>query len=265
MITQGEAVRKMQGILTGNEDTISKAEATLAVIELDKIIEGVSEDKAAKCKALYAAYMARDEQVAVDGDQLVDMIDVIKADFDAILSVIDSEGELFNAMLDSVQEFLFNPPFEGYDSLPYGLIEIGVWTLLDFYLCKEAGYDRADYHERYRNSVASRSNESNADYHMEHNVCKLQTVINKALIAAEADTDDTKLGIACILTLTNIKTPEMLEMVAMGAPVMAREIVPQIKDPDFEVGGNDMTDNVFRLYSYIRQALEELQLEEAEV
>lgn len=264
MITQGQAVRKMQGILTGNEETISKAEATLAVIELDKITEDVSEEKAAKCQALYDEYLKDDEQVAVDGDQLVDMIDEIKASFDDILSVIDSEGELFNAMLESVQEFLFNPPFDGYDTLPYGLIEIGVWTLLDFYLCKEAGYDRAEYHERYRNSVADRSNESNADYHMEHNVCKLQTVINKALLAAEGADEDTKLGIACILTLTNIKTPEMLEMVAMGAPVMAKEIVPEIKNTDFEVGGNDMTDNVFRLYSYIKQALQELQMEEVE-
>ena len=256
MLTQGEAVRKLQGIVVSGQDTMSTAEVVLALIDSPEEVKGLSSDKMAKYRDLWAKYMAKDEQVEMTADHAYDIIEEAKKGFEEIVKEIETEDDLYKRLFDEVQEFLFNPPFEGLDDQPYGLVEIAVFTLLEYFAHQKIDFDHEQYLENYRKSIAARTYEENANVHMAKNVNPLQKYFGEGLSKLEEGEDpDVGLALCCILALTNVKTPEMVPVIVDGSIGTARQIVSDIKEDFYVEGESDLADNVNRLMIFIRNTL----------
>lgn len=256
MLSQGEAVRKLQGIVVSGPDQMSKAEVILALIDSPEEVKDLTEEKMAKYKALYDEYMAMDEPIEMSAEMAYDITEEAKAKFKEIVKEIDNEDDLYKRLYDEVQEFLFNPPFEGLDDQPYGLVEIAVFTLLEYFANKRMDFDHEQYMENYRKSIADRTYEENANVHMKKNILPLQAAFDKGLSKMEEGEDpEVGLALCSILALTNVKTPEMVPMIVEGSIDTARQIVSDIKEDFYVEGESDLADNVNRLMIFIRSTL----------
>ncbi len=256
MITQGEAVRKLQGIIVGGPDDMSKAELILAVIDRPDQLKDVSEDKLTKYTALYDEYMAMDEPMNMTGDMAVEITEAAKTKFSAILSEIDGDDDLFNRMMEDVQEFLFNPPFEGLDDQPYGLVEIATFAYLEYFMWRVKGIDHESFSAKYRQSIIDRSYEANADIHMEKNYGALQDHFDTAIEKLnDSDTLETQMALCAILAISNVKTPEMVQLLIDGSIAQAREIVHENEEDLYVEGENTLADNANKLMTFVRTEL----------
>lgn len=260
MISQGEAVRKLQGIIVSGPDQMSKAELILAVIDSPEQMKDLTDDKLAKYTELYNEYMAMDEPMEITGEMAVEITDEAKAKFEAIQREIDGEDDMFDRLLELVQEFLFNPPFEGLDDQPYGLVEIATFAYLEYFVSRDLNLDHETYREKYRRSVAERSYEENANVHMAKNYDPLQEYFTKAIDKLGDEKDmDTQMAVCAILAVTNVKTPEMVGIIIDGAVTQAREIVQENRDDMYIEGENALHDNANRLMTFLTAAKKEIQ------
>lgn len=256
MLSQGEAVRKLQGIVVSGPDMMSRAEVILALIDGPGEMKDLSEEKLAKYTELYDEYMAMDEEIEMSAEMAYDISEEAKARFKEIVKEINNEDDLYRRLYDEVQEFLFNPPFEGLDDQPYGLVEIAVFTLLEYFARREIDFDHDQYMENYRRSIADRTYEENANVHMKKNILPLQAAFDKGLAKlGEGEDPDVGLGLCCILALTNVKTPEMVPMIVDGSVDTARQIVSDFKEDFYVEGESDLADNVVKLMIFIRNTL----------
>ncbi|MDO4393016.1 MAG: hypothetical protein Q4C80_01210 [Bacillota bacterium] len=260
MISQAEAVRKLQGIMVSGTDTMSKAELILAVIDSPEQVKDLKGDKLTKYTELYNEYMAMDELIEISGEEAVEITDEAKAKFKAIQKEIDGDDDMFSRLMDLVQEFLFNPPFDGLDDQPYGLVEIATFAYLEYFVSRDLNLNHDVYREKYRRSIADRSYEENANVHMSRNYDPLQKYFDKAIgKLGEEDDYETQLAVCGILAVTNVKTPEIVEMIIDGAVNQAREIVKDNKDDIYVEGENSLYDNANKLMVFVRGAIKEIQ------
>ena len=256
MLSQAEAARRLQGIVVSGPDQMSKAEVILALIDSPEEMKDLTEEKLAKYTELYNEYMTMDETVEMSAEMAYDIVAEAKEKFKEIVREINNEDDLYRRLFDEVQSFLFNPPFEGLDDQPYGLVEIAVFTLLEYFAHKQNGFDHDQYMENYRKSIADRTYEENANVHMKKNILPLQAAFDKGLAQLnEGEDPDVGLALCSILALTNVKTPDMVPLIVAGSVDTAREIVSDIKEDFYVEGQSDLADNVNKLMIFIRSTL----------
>lgn len=91
-------------------------------------------------------------------------MDSIKREFDGFIDSIDDRGS-FSEIFYSISDFFMNPPFEGMDGIEYGVNEVCVFSVVEYFMWKTAAdHDHERLREEYRSSIADRTYEEVADH-----------------------------------------------------------------------------------------------------
>lgn len=158
-----EIISKISRIATGGEYELSRGSVAEQMIDIDDYTKFMIKDKADRAKKFYEELIKDDTKILYDLDKLDADIADMKKSIDAYLE--GDEGEtVFERMYDSIERLFVSPPFEGLDDIPYGIGEMCVFSVLEYFTVKKYGYDHEDLRKKYKDSIASRTEAGSSDY-----------------------------------------------------------------------------------------------------
>ncbi|MBQ3522732.1 MAG: hypothetical protein IJA38_07860, partial [Bacteroidales bacterium] len=105
-----------------------------------------------------------DTKKTYDIDLLLEETDAIKKEFDDFIAS-SGGNDSFQVIFDAIGEFFMTPPFEGLDSIEYGVNEVCVFSILEYFVGKEPEeHDHDTVRKEYRDSIADRTYEEVGDH-----------------------------------------------------------------------------------------------------
>ena len=248
-----EVALAMQKVATGETVELTKGQIAEQAIDLNIMLMKFSEEKAARCTAFYEEMIANDEKAVYDIDTLTAEIDAQRKAFMNFVYNEDS-GDQFVKMIDAIEELLINSPFEGLDTIAYGIAEVCIFSELEYFTWKKLGLDHELHRSQYReNLVNCTEGEAVADFWMKL-YDDLQALYEKIGTDVEDTEDFRRTILACALVcLAAIKDQdrEILELRAMKAVEKAQEILDELNADDYDEGLSDVTDNAVAMLRFV--------------
>lgn len=248
-----EVVMAMQQVCTGEKAELTKGQIAEQAIDLNIMLKNFSEEKKQRCMAYYNEMISNEEQNTYDIDTLMQEIEAQKKQFKNFIYNEDS-GDQFVKMIDAIEELLINSPFEGLDSIAYGVAEVCIFSELEFFTCKKLGLDHDVHRNQYRNNlIHSTEGEAVADHWMGV-YDDLQSRYESFNISLENDDDFKKAIITCsLISLAAIRDQDkdMLDMLQGRAPAKAQEILDSLNDETYDEGLSDTVDNAVAMFRFI--------------
>ena len=247
-----EIAMAIQKVCTGETVELTKGAIAAHAVELDKWIGDMSPEKAERCKAFYEEMMSDDTKEVYDADKLMDEIRVQEKKFKDF--VYKDSDDQFMRMIDAVEELLMNSPFEGMDSVPYGVAECCIISQLEFFIWKKMGLDH-DLHrgQYYKALVNMTEGEAVADYWI-----KVYDELQKRYETFGTDFSDERhykqVIIACALVaLAAMKDHDeySLDFAQGRAMSKADEILTELETDDYDEGLSDIVDNAVDMYRFV--------------
>lgn len=254
-----ETAMVMQKICTGETKELSRGQIVGEVIDIEDIVRGFNKDKAEKCRAYFNELAGDREKKMYDVDMLLEETDSIKRQFDDFLKS-NSDDDSFQDIFDAISEFFMTPPFEGLDSIEYGVNEVCVFSVLEYFRWKTTGKsDHAEIRKEYRDSIAMRTYEEVAEHWMgvyeelQKRYEKLDSIL-EGEGATEGDAGLMNRIAACgIVTISAIRDQDAfaLDMVQTGAVEKGKSIAAEYVEDTYQDGESAFTDNVVKLLEFI--------------
>ena len=159
-----ETAIAMQKICTGETIELKRGKIVGEVIDIDKIVKNFKEDRAAECREFYDKMVNDNETKMYDVELLLEETEAIKKEFDVFL-VSNAGNDSFQVLFDAIGEFFMTPPFEGLDSIEYGVNEVCVFSILEYFVGKESkDHEHDRIRKEYRDSIADRTYEEVGDH-----------------------------------------------------------------------------------------------------
>lgn len=243
----------MQKICAGEPRELSRGQIVGQVIDIDDITKSFSREKADECIRFYNELVKADEKKLYDVDMLLEETDAIKEEFDDFLRSYAGDGS-FQSMFDSISDFFMSPPFEGLDSIEYGVNEVCVFSILEYFKQKTTdGFDHAEIREAYRDSIASRTYEEVAD-HWIGVYDDLQARYDKLGVNFEgAHALQQRLAACSIVAIAAIRDQDKfaLDMAQSGAEEQGKAIMDSYLNDEYKEGESTFADNVIKLYDFV--------------
>lgn len=252
-----ETAMEMQRICTGERRELSRGRIAGEVLDIGQLTKGFNQERRDKCTAFYEKLTSDETKKVYDADALVEETERIKAQFDEFLKGTagdDMCGELF----EKISEFFMTPPFEGLDGVEYGVNEVCVFSVLEYFVWKVTGkHDHEQCRRDYRDSIAERTYEEVGD----HWIGVFDDLQRRyGLIGGELSDEKAlaeKLAGCCIVAIAAIRDQDSfaLDMAQAGAEEKGREIAAAYLEGSYEEGESSFTDNVMRLLEFVKANL----------
>lgn len=248
-----QVAAEMQAICTGERRSLTRGQIASEVIDLKKATKGFKPEMVEKCTEFYNRLISDNETKLYDVDMLMDESEAVKSEFERFIR--DNRGnDMFRALYDDIGEFFKVPPFEGLDNVEYGVHEVCVFSVLEYFAWKlMQGYDHEGCRAEYRDSIADRTYDEVADKWIKV-YDDLQRRYEEFVYDMEEDISlRKKLTCCCIVAVAAIRDQDQfsLDMVQSGAEKKAEKIVASRIDDTYREGESDFTDNVVRLFDFV--------------
>ena len=248
-----EVALAMQKVATGEKVELTKGQIAEQAIDLNIMLAKFGEEKAARCREFYQEMISNDEK------QLYD-IDMLTAEFEAQRKAFmnfaynEDSSDQFVKMIDAIEELLINSPFEGLDTVAYGIAEVCIFSEMEFFTWKKLGLDHELHRSQYReNLVNCTEGEAVAAFWMQ-----LYDDLQKMYETFDGDYSDDetfkKAILACsLISLAAIKDQDrdILEMRTAKAADKAQEILDELNADDYDEGLSDTTDNAVAMFKFM--------------
>ncbi len=252
-----ETAMEMQKICTGESRQLTRGRIAREVLDINKLTKGFNQERRGKCMEFYQELTSDETKKVYDADALVEETECIKAQFDAFLKSTAGD-DMCGTLFEKISEFFMVPPFEGLDGVEYGVNEVCVFSVLEYFVWKTAGaHDHQQCRRDYRESIAERTYEEVGD-HWIGVYDDLQKRYDKIGASFEgAHAQDEKLAACCIVAISAIKDQDgfALDMVQAGAEEKGKEIASAYLNETYEEGESSFTDNVVRLFTFVKDNL----------
>lgn len=253
-----EIAIEMQRICTGETRELSRGQIASQVIDLKNLTKGFKPERVERCEAFYNELVSNNEKKMYDADMLVEETEAIKAEFEAFIS--KDNDDVFQMLYDDIEKFFQPPPFEDLDNIEYGVHEVCVFSILEYFAWKTlAGHDHVQCRQEYRDDIARRTYEEVAN-HWIGVYDDLQARYDKL----EGDTDDeyalkVKLAGSCIIAIAAIRDQDKfsLDMAQAGAAEKAKAMVDAGIDDTRKESESSFTYNVLRLFDFVYMHIRE--------
>lgn len=158
-----EVIMKINQIVTGDELELERGAVAEQMIDIDAYTKNMISDKADRAKEYYAALTEDKTVVKYSLESLNADIESMKKSIDDYLAGTAGESA-FEKMYGAMERMFVSSPFEGMDDVPYGIGELCVFAVLEYFAVKEKGLDHEDLRRKYKESVAGRTESGSADY-----------------------------------------------------------------------------------------------------
>lgn len=248
-----ETAIEMQKICTGDTRELSRGQIAGEVLNIDNIVKGFSREKADKCREFYDEMLKDDIRKPYDIDLLLEETESIKKAMDDFLTA-NSDDDSFMAIFDAISDFFMVPPFEGLDNIEYGVNEVCVFSVVEYFKGLTAEkHDHEKIRKDYRDNIAERTYEEVGE-HWIGVYDDLQKRYDK--ISAEDECENSlmyKIAGCSIIAISAIKDQDSfsLDMVQMGAEAKGKAIVDEYLADTYEEGESVFTDNVIKLLEFV--------------
>lgn len=272
----------MQRICTGEELELTRGQIAAAVVDIDKITHGMDDESAVACRDFYEKLTGDDTRRQYDAELLMTETESIKKEMDDFVKgTID--GSL-DEMLDAMDDFFMNVPFEGLDGIEYGVNEVCVFSVLEYFKWKTCeGHDHEKSRKAYRDNIAKRTFEEVGDHWIGvydklqkryDDVCAAleETATSDAPSAPNASnaagaspgaaaagldrkTLREEMAACCIISVAAIRDQDgdTLDILMEAAPLKGRKIVREYDMGTYEEGESTLNDNALRLLDFITE------------
>lgn len=243
---------EMQRICTGESRELTKGEIVSGIIDLEELTAGFKPETVEKCTAFYNEMVNDNEKKVYNADTLFDEIQTIKSEFKKFMRT--DKDAAFRRFYDDVGEFLMIPRFEGLDDIAYGIHEVCVFSILEYFAWKLIeGYDHDKCHKEYRDNIAERTHEEVADHWM-----KVYDDLQERYDRFNFNLDDEyelkcKITACSIMAITAIRDQDdfALDMAQGSAEKKAKEIVDSRMNNTYEEGDSTFVDNAVKMYDFV--------------
>ncbi len=249
---------EMQKICTGDMRELTRGQIAGEVIEFDRLTKGFKSDRIERCKAFYNEMLNDNTKKLYDVDMLMEETEAIKKEFSTFLNKYD-ESDMFRRMYNDIEDFFIAPPFEGLDTIEYGVNEVCVFSILEYFASKELGFDHQQCRGEYRESIASRTYEEVAD----HWIKVFDDLQNRySALCNEITGSDAlqkQIMMSGIVAVSAIKDQDSfgLDMVQAGAQAKGLEIYEAYSNGTYEADESVLTDNVIKLFEFVNGQINE--------
>ena len=248
-----EVALAMQKVATGEKVELTKGQIAEQAIDLNIMLHNFGEDKAARCTEYYNEMIKNDEKAVYDIDTLTAEIDAQRKQFMNFVYNEDSSDQ-FVKMIDAIEELLINSPFEGLDTVAYGIAEVCIFSEMEFFTWKKLGLDHDLHRDQYReNLVNCTEGEAVADFWMKL-YDDLQVIYESFGTDFETVDDFRRAILACsLICLAAIKDQDrdILEVRQAKAVEKAQEILDELNADDYAEGLSDIADNAVAMLNFI--------------
>ncbi len=253
-----ETAIEMQRICTGETRELSRGQIAEEVLDIDNIVKSFGPEKAEKCRVFYEGLISDQEKKPYDVELLLEETENLKKAMDDFLTA-NSDDDSFMALFEAVSEFFMVPPFEGLDNIEYGVNEVCVLSVLEYFKWKTShNHEHEKIRKDYRDDIAARTYEEVGD-HWIGVYDDLQRRYDK--ICADDESENAlmyKIAGCSIIAISAIKDQDSfaLDMVQVGAETKGRSIVDEYLAETYEEGESIFTDNVIRLMEFVWRYIE---------
>lgn len=254
-----EVAMEMQRICTGESRELTKGQIAGEVIDFKSLTKGMKPEILEKCRQYYEKMVSNEESRIYDVDMLLEETEALKDEFDRFMKSHKVDN-IFNRLYDDIGDFFQVPPFEGLDNIEYGVHEVCVFSILEYFTDKTLkGHNHETCRAEYRDSIAERTFEEVADKWI-----SVYDDLQRRYQEIEGDVDDEygmkiKLAGSCIVAVTAIRDQDafVLDMAQSGAAERAKKIVDSREDETFKEGESVLDDNVVKLFDFIYSQIRE--------
>lgn len=251
-----EVAVEMQRISTGEKRKLSRGQIAEEVLDIKSLTKDFNEEKTAECMDFYNKLISDDAEKEYDVELIIEESDALKKEMeDFIRNNIGSD--IFSSMYDDIGEFFMTPPFEGLDNIEYGVNEVCVFSILEYFMWKAAEASDEDYdHEKcraeYRDSIAKRTYEEVADHWIDV-YDDLQKRYGKLEEKLKGNPLAEKIAACAIVAISAIRDQDKfaLDMVEAGAVEKGRAIFEDFNGDEYTEGESVFTDNVAKLLQFV--------------
>lgn len=249
-----EVVMEMQRICTGEPRELARGQIAAETIDLDEITKGFKPERIERCKAFYEQLIGDNTTKMYDVDLLMEETEAIKKEFDDYI-LTNNADDKFLVMYNKIEDLLINSPFEGLDGTPYGIAEVSIFSLLEYFAWKVLGSDHEWCRSEYRDSLVhnTEGGEPVAEHWM-----KFYDGLQKRYQALGTDfsTEESRkllVTAAAIIALAAMRDQDeyMLDMAQAGAMTKAKEIVESVNKDEYSEGDSTFADNTLALFRFV--------------
>jgi len=244
---------EMQRICTGDTRELTRGQIAGEVLDLKIIPKSFNQEAIDECNAYYDKLVSDETKKMYDVDALLEETETLKAEFQEFVSTRNG-GNTFQKFFDDISNFFINPPFEGLDGIEYGVNEVCVFSVLEYFVDKTAeDHDHEKCRMDYRNSIAERTYEATADHWI-----GVYDDLQKRYADMGNDFEgeyalEKKMMSCSIVALSAIKDQDsfVLDIAQAGADKKAEEIFEEYNSETYKEGSSALTDNVVRLFEFL--------------
>ena len=254
-----ETAMEMQRICTGEERELARGRIAGEVIDINAETRRLKPGTAEKYRAYYETMKADDTRRVYNIDTLTEETEAIKAQWDEFVKSHKAD-DIFTRLYDDVGDFFQVPPFEGLDNIEYGVHEVCVLSILEYFTWKTLrGHDHDSFRAQYRDSIAERTYEATADKWI-----GVYDELQRRYEQTEGNIENEeelrlKLTCCCIVALAAIRDQDSfaLDMAQSAAAEKAREIIAARDRGDYKEDESSFTDNVVKLSDFVMDEIKE--------
>lgn len=248
-----ETAMEMQRICTGEERPLTRGQIAGQVIDVKALTRGLKPETVELCEQYYEKMKADTTEKLYDVDSLMEETESVKEEFESFLKSHKAD-DIFTRLYDEVSDFFQVPPFEGLDNIEYGIHEVCVFSILEYFTWKTLrGHDHQLCRSEYRDSIARRTFEEVADKWI-----GVYDELQRRYDGVGGNMDDErgmrlKLTGCCLIAVTAIRDqdPFALDMAQAAVPEKAEAIVRAREDGSYKEEESVLTDNAIRLYDFV--------------
>ena len=249
-----EVAIEMRNICMGDKRELTRGQIAGEVIDFDKLMKGLKPETVEKCRAYFDEMIKNDEKKLYDVDLLMEETESVKAEFEKFMKS-NKADDIFKRLYDDIEEFFQVPPFEGLDNIEYGIHEVCVYSILEYFTWKSLPkHDHKVCRDEYRDSIAARTFDEVGDKWIAF--CDdLQDRYEAVSSGNTADEHALKVDIAAcgIIAIAAIRDqdPFALDMAQSGAAEKAEMIVGSLENDTYKEGESAFTDNIVKLLGFV--------------
>lgn len=248
-----ETAMAMQRICTGESIELTRGQIVGEVLDIEGLVKGFKAEKAEACREFYNNMVKDDKKKTYDIDMLLEETDAIKKEFNDFLEANKDNGS-FHEIFEAISDFFMVPPFEGLDSIEYGVNEVCVFSALEYFIWKTLDeHDHEKIRKEYRDNIAERTYEEVGNHWI-----GVYDDLQKRYAALESSFSgerafEQKIAACSIVAISAIKDQDAftLDMAQAGAVSKGKEIADAYLDETYKEDESSFTDNVVKLYEFI--------------
>lgn len=255
-----EVAMEMQRICTGETRELTRGQIAEQVIDLREITKGFKRERIERCVDFYEHLISDDTKKLYDVDALMEETEAIKKEFNDYIMTND-ENDKFMVIYNKIEDLFINSPFEGLDSVAYGIAEVSTFSLMEYFAWKVMGSDHEWCRSEYRDSLVH--NTEGGEPVAEHWMKFYDGLQNRYAALGDNFSDEKELKVlvmaAGIIALAAMRDQDeyMLDLAQAGAMEKAKSLLEAENSGKYEEGESDFADNAFAMCRFVTNFIAE--------